>query len=672
MEMRVRVILFTLLLFGFSILTQIPPMQRVQGVEVVLQQQELPIYQIVSPFVEPANVSAWAETLFGLAGEVITEGENFVLRQGNQTFEMGRETGFMWYADHSKLWNVSYDPVLPSLESCRGIADDFLRTYTLLPQNLTFLGYGSSNATGYNPETQEIKSKLLNIKVNYGFEMNGLPVVGPYGRISLFIGDGGDIIGFNWAYQELQQQEFAPSLDFQSALEIADADDYESETHTLVYYWNDDANGFLQPFYEVTLTGHDGDYEYSSLRYIPATTFNPTVQIVSPAPDSVFFEGDPITFNCTVQYGSPPYSFLWEDELPGQTAALSTAQSFTTTSLLPPAKNETVLSHVISVTVTDTSGQEFSASITVTISTRQPPIPWIGIEYVAILVLAFIGSAALLSRRRKGKAIAVLLMALFIVSFSLLPMHTIQPRAARNVRAPIDDYDDGVREVGVEWLTYPGGNYIPNSDDLAKRFYNKIGGYSAWNKDFIWGNWAAWEQDFKYQAIGGIDHLYIDTVDIAMFSGHGGTSGFQFMSNYDDTWLHFSEARWGDGDLEWIGLDACKCLRHTSSNEVWRWGVALQGVHMICGFHTDANDCKDRGEKWANYMQTMTVKSAWFKAGKNSAGSGVWAAVLYPTKAADPWHPPLDCPSNDRLHGFGYVSSEPVPAQWWVWIAVQC
>jgi len=145
--------------------------------------------------------------------------------------------------------------------------------------------------------------------------------------------------------------------------------------------------------------------------------------------------------------------------------------------------------------------------------------------------------------------------------------------------------------------------------------------------------------------------------------------------------LDHSEARWGDGDLEWIVLDACSPLaweNENGENVFERWGPALQGVHMICSFATGSQNVQTRGMRFAMYLTgpffRYTIKKAWFQACADTEGSNCWAAVLYATKSADPWSPQLDDPIHDHAHGFGYVSSDPTPSttKWLVWIASQC
>ena len=107
---------------------------------------------------------------------------------------------------------------------------------------------------------------------------------------------------------------------------------------------------------------------------------------------------------------------------------------------------------------------------------------------------------------------------------------------------------------------------------------------------FDWRGFAAFEKDFKSQALGGWDHNYVDNVDAQWYTGHGSANGITFKSSVDDKTLSPNEARWGDRDLEWMQLESCQVLRDTNGTHDYfsRWGGAVDGLHILNGFHTNA------------------------------------------------------------------------------------
>ena len=153
---------------------------------------------------------------------------------------------------------------------------------------------------------------------------------------------------------------------------------------------------------------------------------------------------------------------------------------------------------------------------------------------------------------------------------------------------------------------------------------------------FDWRGWAAFEKDFKEQSLGGWDHSYVDNVDAQWYTGHGSPNSFTFKSSVDDQHLTPNEARWGNRDLEWMQLESCQVLRDTNGthNYFGRWGGAVDGLHMLNGFHTNAY-CVGGGTggTFASYLfprqilfwtfPALTVRNAWAQMAIDKEPSGV-------------------------------------------------
>jgi hypothetical protein len=81
--------------------------------------------------------------------------------------------------------------------------------------------------------------------------------------------------------------------------------------------------------------------------------------------------------------------------------------------------------------------------------------------------------------------------------------------------------------VGVEWInTFPGPctqNQLSYCDDTSVGFLNGMTsrGHAA---AFNWGEASAWETDFRDTTLGGDDASWVDNVEFAHFSSHGGAS----------------------------------------------------------------------------------------------------------------------------------------------------
>lgn len=159
-------------------------------------------------------------------------------------------------------------------------------------------------------------------------------------------------------------------------------------------------------------------------------------------------------------------------------------------------------------------------------------------------------------------------------------------------------------------------------------------------KRFNWSGTTAWERDFK-EGGTGLDHNYVDNVDITFYCGHGYGGGFTFENNNDDNWLTYTDAAgaWGDIDLEYMTLLSCQVLRKTYDGKEWytRWGPAFDGLHLLCGFQTNAYDWSQFGGRFADYTLgrsfgfftvTMPVRAAWFQAKAEEQPSSVESVVM--------------------------------------------
>jgi hypothetical protein len=174
--------------------------------------------------------------------------------------------------------------------------------------------------------------------------------------------------------------------------------------------------------------------------------------------------------------------------------------------------------------------------------------------------------------------------------------------------------DVGIEQTVDEWQC---------AQDSAIGFKGVMAAHSI-PTAFDWRGFAAFEKDFKSQSVGGWDHLYVDNVDAQWYTGHGWSGGFTFKSSVDDTQITPADARWGDRDLEWMQLESCQVLRDTNGSHDYfgRWGGAVDGLHMLNGFHTNAY-CVGGGTggTFASYLfprqilwitlPALTVRNAW-------------------------------------------------------------
>lgn len=214
--------------------------------------------------------------------------------------------------------------------------------------------------------------------------------------------------------------------------------------------------------------------------------------------------------------------------------------------------------------------------------------------------------------------------------------------------------------VGIEWVKNYRGRApnLTNTQAQAEGFYNEIAGPPASaTRRFNFGDEWAWDQDFQDTGKdpSGIDHLWVDNVDIVFFSGHGNQNGPSFgRADRDDGQARPDEVIWGNRNLEWIAFDACLILARPGVFGRWGWSV-FQGLHYILGFASGCNDEPNRGRRFAHWLNRgWTVRNAWFRACQETAGGGTVAAYLRADETGRGTNT-----FNDHYWGCGFVSRDP-------------
>jgi len=214
----------------------------------------------------------------------------------------------------------------------------------------------------------------------------------------------------------------------------------------------------------------------------------------------------------------------------------------------------------------------------------------------------------------------------------------------------------GSVDVGTEWVGLSGG--LGGSWGNAQGFEDRMQAEGVPVR-FNFGDFAAWEEDFKFPTApgGGTDVSYADNVDATFYTGHAGGWGFTFPGTHDNGGLDYTEARWGDEHLEWIGIAACGPLQATDGelNVIQRWGRAFRGLHMIGGYSTISYDNDLEGRYWAENMlgpDPMTVVQAWAQMARDSQPD-------YPEPDTVRWAAMGPVGPGDTSNFFDYFWTEP-------------
>jgi len=606
---------------------------------------EFMIYEVNPVTVLPEYVQNLTSTVFSLnmtpPPPVNQTAEFFWSQLDTLYLECCKDSGSIWFADFSKLYNEEYVPAdLPSEEDAKAIAEEFLGSLMeqgLIPEReIGFFAIDQTQTANFDIGTNEMETAINHLDVLYGFVQESIQYPGTNftmcqegAKIRVSIGDKGEIIGLHCVWRDLVNYEFYPAITEEEALEIfreeLKAEPEELEVR-LEYYFESEftEQEFVQPYYIFDGTVMIGEEEVQfKTKLIPATTFSPTARIESPDNGAEFSEGE-IDFEASVSGGEPPYEYIWESNIDG---VIGTGASVSS-NLSVGQRDEEVLPHTIKLKVNDGNGNQDIDLISVKVIPGSP-----------------MGSAS--------EGIQTL-----------------------STGSPADDMKD--EEVLIEWVNAYDPYYLTplySSDVNARGFRDELVA-DGWDSKPECGDWYAWEEDFKFRGgpEGGTDFEWIDAVDFAYFSGHGCYDNICFRNLADYRCLSFEDARWGgdeggnpgeEGDLEWIVLDACSTLKWCHGGWVIgdesyvfdRWDQAFDGLHYVLGFSSNTGGGADRGRIFAQYMkQGWPVRLAWIRATQATNHPWVWGAYLRAERLESPTYT-----YYDHLPGHGYVSPDPYP-----------
>lgn len=211
-----------------------------------------------------------------------------------------------------------------------------------------------------------------------------------------------------------------------------------------------------------------------------------------------------------------------------------------------------------------------------------------------------------------------------------------------NVYAAGND-DSNQKEIGAWGINNYSGN--PNFPSLIYMVSDAIGFYSWLTQKGFTGRFLktdnyALESHFEKASVGGQDSSYADACDFVYFAGHGTYDAFHFGTSNDNNayprQVHYTEADWGDQDLEWIFLASCHVLEQLPME----WDLAFHSpktLHGMTGFNTHRIDSSGIGVWFARYLTgsgppddpgPYSMKEAWKKAVyKDGYQAFEWAAA---------------------------------------------
>ena len=181
--------------------------------------EQLPVYQLGAEEVSEARGAAVLYSVYG--GQLPAKPETretrtaLMMTVGDSQLEIERASGGIFLRDAAQLWNAALKPALPDPEKARQIADEFLKSASLLPQRdkyavAQFEGFAG---TAVSPDSGDPRDQTqLDVQVNYSVKLNVVretgaqeqaPIVGGGGDFKVAIGDAGRIIGYTGVWRPI-------------------------------------------------------------------------------------------------------------------------------------------------------------------------------------------------------------------------------------------------------------------------------------------------------------------------------------------------------------------------------------------------------------------------------------------------------------------------------------
>ena len=329
------------------------------------------------------------------------------------TLTIDKETGGYSYQNLGKLWvSPHISPTLPSAVEAAQRIDDWIRTTPAL--NLPAIGYRNAGyeylveeivelnqATTVTGIQQESNKVPVDVSMTYprqltlaagtsnGIQQVNFPVFGPGGRLKIYLGDGGEIIGVQGGSRDIRvTTEIVNILDpdlvwkmYQAdhGLALGEisylADTITHATPTLGYYemaypihqselipvWKFPANFYAEG---ILLGENVPIYLPAANKYLP-----PQASILNPADGSSFRSGEVISFEGSITGGTPPYAVKWsssKDGILGDTIDILAALSST-------ERDGELFTQEVSFQVIDANGLSDTANIALIIK----PLVWL-------------------------------------------------------------------------------------------------------------------------------------------------------------------------------------------------------------------------------------------------------------------------------------------------------
>jgi hypothetical protein len=142
----------------------------------------------------------------GLRGQMQLASQGVSTNDGDRILGVFEGSGAVVFADRGKLFSMNAGRNLPNRGQAMNIARDFLSKHGLLPNEAQILDVSETRTAimrGPNAAPTEVVNNLV---VHFNFRIAGQEVVGPGAKMSVTIGDNGEVIGVYRAWRDIESE----------------------------------------------------------------------------------------------------------------------------------------------------------------------------------------------------------------------------------------------------------------------------------------------------------------------------------------------------------------------------------------------------------------------------------------------------------------------------------
>lgn len=331
-----------------------------------------PMIGTTAGFNEKASIGG----LFGMEGAAGLDGTgSYTMTDGADELMINRFSGSVMYVNREKAYEYTGPPgSLPTDVQAVQIAENFMNI-----SGIQRPGAVSDSVTQMvAQETEEgsrtrLSTTAFQKRVNYRRTINVVgqpyPVVGPGGKITVMLGETGQVVLFVKVWRETYPQSNVPLYPVQAAIqdfhnmtslalvggsEIPQCKRIEIDNVSVGYYEADFVTNqaVIFPVYILDLTVEDDNSSWKQQVYMSAVSPPLMADITSPAADTQIDYGQQIALSGSASGGISPYAYEWYSDVDG---LLGTGASINA-SLTGSQKEGQAQQHTISLRVTDNMG----------------------------------------------------------------------------------------------------------------------------------------------------------------------------------------------------------------------------------------------------------------------------------------------------------------------------